>query len=145
MPNSTALLRPDRVRRIDGSFTFIPSRFLHGGFLATLSHAEATLYLFLLLASNRQGVSRYHYDRICMTTGMNGDTYIHARDGLIAKDLLAFDGSRYQLLALPPCPVPPAPPPLTQSHRHSASVDGDARDRIRSLQSVRDILAGLAE
>jgi hypothetical protein len=143
MASSTTPIRPDRIRKIDGSFTFIPSRFLHDGFLASLSHDEAVLYLFLLLASNRHGVSRYHYDRICKTIGMDGDTYVQARNGLVAKELIAFDGSRFQVLALPPHPVVVPTP---------SNVDSDPtdrthapRDRSRSLQSIRDILAGLEQ
>jgi hypothetical protein len=32
-------------------------------------------------------------------------TYLTARNGLIAADLLAFDGRRFQVLSLPPTPV----------------------------------------
>jgi hypothetical protein len=32
----------------------------------------------------------------------NLDEYIAARDGLIEKDLIAFDGSLFQVLSLPP-------------------------------------------
>jgi hypothetical protein len=34
------------------------------------------------------------------------DDYIRARNGLMAKDLLAFDGTRFQVLDLPEKPVP---------------------------------------
>ena len=46
-----APLVPERVRRIAGqSFSFIPHRFLHDGFLEALGHDELALYLFLVLA-----------------------------------------------------------------------------------------------
>lgn len=145
MALSTAPICPDRVRQIDGSFTFIPSRFLHGGFLATLNHTEAALYLFLLLASNRHGVSRYHYDRICTTTGMDGDTYLRARDGLIAKDLIAYDNGRFQVLALPPRPIVATCPPPSKTPELGGSVEGSHDDHSRSLQSIREILDSLAK
>ena len=99
-------LVPERIRRIDGqSFAFLPHRFLRDGFLCSLLPDEQRLYLFLVLAADRSGMSFYHYDRICSILEMVGDDYIDARDGLIKKDLIAFDGSRFQVLALPAKPV----------------------------------------
>lgn len=97
---------PERIRRIDGqSFAFLPHRFLREGFLCSLTADEQRLYLFLVLAADRHGISFYHYDRICSILEMVVDDYIDARNGLLAKDLLAFDGSRFQVLSLPPKPV----------------------------------------
>ena len=62
-----APVQPDRVRRIERGFAFVPNRFLHGGFFASLSHTERSLYFFLVLAGDRNGVSYYSYDRICTT------------------------------------------------------------------------------
>src|SRR5690606_5797195 len=62
-----APIRPERVRRTEGGFAFIPNRFLHGGFFASLDHLERSLYLFLVLAGDRNGVSYYAYDKICAT------------------------------------------------------------------------------
>jgi hypothetical protein len=39
-----APILPDRIRRPEGGFAFIPNRFLHGGFFASLSHVERSLY-----------------------------------------------------------------------------------------------------
>lgn len=99
------ILNHDRIRCIDGSFSFIPHRFLLEGFLASLNQKELLLYLFLVLASDRNGLSYYSYDRICTLLQFNLDEYIAARDGLIKKDLIAFDGSLFQVLALPSEPV----------------------------------------
>ena len=99
------ILNHDRIRRIDGGFSFIPHRFLLEGFLAALNQQELLLYLFLVLASDRNGLSYYSYDRICTLLQLNLDEYIAARDGLIEKDLIVFDGSLFQVLALPPKPV----------------------------------------
>jgi hypothetical protein len=104
--------RPDRVRRIDGGFAFIPNRFLHDGFFASLGHLERSLYLFLVLAGDRNGVSFYSYERICTALEVSVDDYFLARNGLIEKDLIAFDGTRFQVLSLPPAPVFITRPPL---------------------------------
>lgn len=108
-------IRPDRVRSTQGGFAFLPNRFLHGGFFSSLNHPERSLYLFLVLAADRQGMSYYRHDRICSTLEMTLDEYLLVRDSLIAKDLIAFDGSRFQVLSLPKSPVvQPRPPLLTQ-------------------------------
>lgn len=103
-------LVPERVRRIAGQgFGFIPHRFLGDGFLSSLDRDELALYLFLVLAANRHGVSFYGYDAICELLHMPAECYIEARKRLIDKDLIAFDGTRFQVLSLPDQPQPPPP------------------------------------
>jgi hypothetical protein len=89
--------RPDRVRRIDRGFAVIPNRFLHEGFFASLGHVERSLYFFLVIAGDRDGVSFYGPDRICATLEISLDDYLAARNSLITKDLVAFDGARLQV------------------------------------------------
>ncbi len=100
-----SLLVPQRARTIQGSFAAIEHRFLRDGFLQNLTHHEMVLYLFLSLAADRNGISIYSYDRICTILDLRVDDYIQARDALIERDLLAFDGHRFQLLSLPVKPV----------------------------------------
>ena len=99
------ILNPKRVRHINGGFSFIPHRFLTDGFLASLDQKELLLYLFLILASDRHGLSFYSYDSICSLLQMRIDQYIEARDSLIEKDLIAFDGTLFQVLNLPAKPI----------------------------------------
>ena len=96
------ILNPDRLRHIKGGFSFIPHRFLTDGFLASLSQTELLLYLFLVLVGDRHGVSFYAYDSICTLLQFSLEDYIEARNGLIDKDLIAFDGAIFQVLDLPP-------------------------------------------
>lgn len=95
------MICPDRIRKITGTFGFIEHRFLKDGFFYSLTHHELLLYFFLVLAADRDGLSFYGYDRICTFLKITLDEYIQARDGLIAKDTLAFDGRTFQLLSLP--------------------------------------------
>ena len=90
-----------RVRRIEGSFAFLPHRFLRQDFFASLTKNELALYVFLVLVSDRDGLSFYSYDRICSTLEIVPDDYLDARNGLLDKDLIAFDGTRFQVLSLP--------------------------------------------
>ena len=99
------VLVADRIRRIDGGFSFIPHRFLTDGFLKALSQQELLLYIFLVMAADRYGLSFYSYDRICSLLRMTLEQYSAARDGLIEKDLIAFDGTLFQVLSLPANPA----------------------------------------
>jgi hypothetical protein len=100
-------LVPERVRRLKGSFAAIEHRFLRDGFWQSLSHQELLLYFFLVLVGDRDGVSFYSYDRIMTLLEFRLDEYIQARDALITKDLIAFDGHLFQVLSLPQAPIFP--------------------------------------
>lgn len=95
------VLNTERIRRIGGGFAFIPHRFLTGGFMSALGPDELLLYLLLVLAADRYGLSFYGYDKICSLLEMDLERYIDARDGLIGQDLIAFDGTLFQVLSLP--------------------------------------------
>jgi hypothetical protein len=111
------IIDKERIRRIDGGFAFIPHRFLTGGFVNDLSPDQLLLYFFLILAADRFGLSFYSYDKICTLLEMSLDQYVEARCALIKKELIAFDGTVFQVLALPEPPKksdPQQPHPLEQ-------------------------------
>jgi hypothetical protein len=129
------LIRPDRVRHIGkGGFAFIPNRFLHEGFFESLTQHERSLYFFLVLAADRRGVSYYAYDRICSGLRSSLDDYILARNSLIDMDLVAFDGTAFQVLALPASPVSRRRPPLR------SSGDLERHDPATIRQQILDAL-----
>ncbi len=99
------IINPERVRQIEGGFSYIPHRFITDGFLTSLTQKEFLLYLFLVLVSDRYGLSFYSYDAICSLLQFTLDQYILSRDGLMEKDLIAFDGILFQVLDLPPKPL----------------------------------------
>ena len=126
------VLNPNRVRCIERGFSFIPHRFLTDGYLASLSQQELLLYFFLVLVSDRQGLSFYSYDAICSLLQFSADDYIRARDALIEKDLIASDGTLFQVLDLPVMPpagagrgLRPHQPKLR--HRIGQTPQGDRR------------------
>lgn len=133
--NQRPPIRSDRVRKIIGGFAFVPHRFLHDGFIASLAPREIELYFFLVVAGDRQGLSFYHYDRICSLLQMSLDEFIEARNGLIRKDLVAFDGTRFQVLSLPERPLVELADPL-QIPNDPSSRDG-ATIRQAILRSLR--------
>ena len=91
----------NRIRKIDGSFAWISHSFLRRGFFTSLTQNELLMYFFLVLVADRQGLSYYHYDKICSLLCFSVDDYIVVRDQLIEKDLIAFDGNFFQVLSLP--------------------------------------------
>ncbi len=124
-------IRADRVRQIDGSFAFLPHRFLRDGFWASLDHHELRLYVLLVLVADRQGMSFYFDDRLAAILRLVLDDFLAARAGLLRKDLVAYDqvGPRYQVLSLPPRPVVTTTATV-ESHNQAAAP---ARELIRDF------------
>ena len=83
--------QPHRVRKIQGSFGWVDHRLLRQGHIRSLTPDDLGLYLFLILAANRDGVSFYRKDKICDTLGFSWDRFEEARRRLVERDLIAFD------------------------------------------------------
>lgn len=108
--------QPDHVRKIDGSFAWIDHRLLRNGYLAVMAHEEQALYLFLVLAADRHGVSFYRKEKICDLLDLDFGQFDVARDRLIDLQLIAFEpygaatpNGHYQVL-----PVDGQPPDFAQ-------------------------------
>ncbi len=131
---------PERVRSIAGQgFCFVPHRFLRDGFFAALAADELLLYLVLILAGDRHGVSFYHQDSLCSLLQVPFHRYMAARNGLIDKDLVAFDGTRLQVLSLPARPKRIPARPL----RTASDFEGEDPATIRQL--IRSSLGSVVE
>jgi hypothetical protein len=126
-----------RVRSPQGqTFAFLPHRFLRDGFFCSLCPDQLRLYVFLVLAADRDGISSYGFERICAVLEIDIDAFLLARDSLIRKDLIAFDGRRFQVLSLPDKPVhTPSPPLLTAAQM---ADDDPATVRKAILDSLAD-------
>jgi hypothetical protein len=98
-------LVPERIRKIEGGFGFIPTRFLTGGFFASLSQHEKLIYFLLVLASDRDGLSYYSQEKMSSLLELNLDDFLEGRNGLIKKSLIAFNGLMFQVLSLPAKPL----------------------------------------
>ena len=84
------LPQPQRVRKIEKSFAWIDHRLLRHGFLPVMTHQDQSLYLFLVLAADRNGVTFYRKEKICDCLGLDFQQFEVARDRLIGMKLLAF-------------------------------------------------------
>ncbi len=130
------LLVPDRVRRIEGGFSFIPHAFLIGGFVTGLSQYELLLYFMLIVVGDRQGLSYYSQEKLCLLLRMSIDDLILARNGLIAKSLIGFDGFMFQVLSLPDKPVSESSRPLI------CPADFERHDRLTIRRIIEQSLKG---
>jgi hypothetical protein len=126
------LLDPPRLRKIQGSFSWIDHRLITGGFLADLSTMEILLYLFLVAVCDRNGISFYHQDKIASLLKIDLASLGKARESLIHRSLLAYELPLYQILSLPARPVAPLPP-----------EEIITRERQTALQAIRKIQGAL--
>jgi hypothetical protein len=86
--------------------------------------------VFLVVVADRNGLSYYGFDKICTLLGLCIDDYLLARNGLIEKDLLAFDGHLYQVLSLPNKPALDAAKRLKNKKDMTASDPATIRQLI---------------
>lgn len=95
--------RPDRIRSIRGSFSWIDHRFLRQGFDRGLTRLDKLLYFVLIAVSNRDGVSFYSDERLAEILEIrHAHELSGARNELVARGLIAFEEGLYQVLDLPP-------------------------------------------
>jgi len=97
-------IRPERLRSIPRSFSWIDRELLHRGFLARLEPQEISLYFFLALVSGPEGTSFYSHATIAKILKLSLDEVLAALRGLVVKDLVAFSYPTFQVLSLPEGP-----------------------------------------
>ena len=110
MPTKTPLPipAPDRVRRPPRSFAWIDHHLRSSGLLPMLDPPEIGLYLFLVLAADKDGLSCWRLDRIEREMPcFDRSALWKARDRLLELDLVAFTPWRasdpdgvYQVLSI---------------------------------------------
>src|SRR5499433_4476405 len=140
--------RPDRLRSIRGSFSWIDHRFLREGFDQGLTRLEKLLYFVLVAVSNQDGVSFYSDARLEELLDIRFPHELDgAREELVARDLIAYEGGIYQVLDLPSSSRKTLGccPPLTgQALRSSPSLPrlrkGALRDAAADLESIQKLL-----
>ena len=114
--------QPQRVRRIEKSFAWVDHRLLRNGYVQVMDHPDQALYLFLVLAADRYGVSFYRQEKICDILGLDFGPFRVARDRLIDLKLIAFEP--YSVL----CP---------NGHYQVLPIDRMAPDGVGAMLGVR--------
>jgi len=84
--------QPKNIRNIKGSFAWIDHRLIRNGLLKVMIHDDMVLYLFLILAADRNGVSFYRKEKICEAVSLDFSQFEIAKDRLINMKLIAFEG-----------------------------------------------------
>jgi hypothetical protein len=125
-----SLISTEQRRVLAPPFAWVDRRFLLQGFLDTLQPNENLLYFFLILAADRDGLSFYSYDKICRLLKLDLEDYLAARNSLLDKQLLAFDGRQFQVLALPKAPRPQLSLSVPRSSGSEAQAFGELLRRL---------------
>ena len=95
-------LCPQRVRKTPPQFSWLDQRLVRERHIESLTHAAATLYLFLVVVADSQGLSYYSDGSIMSRLSMDAPTLEQARRNLIGAGLVAFKPPLYQVLSLDP-------------------------------------------
>ena len=123
------LLRPQRLRRIPPSFSWVDHRLVRHHYLPRADHSAWALYLFLLTVADVQGLSFYSDRAIGQHLKMDAVALSAARQQLVQVDLIAYQKPLYQVLALPEDPKASIP-----SSPRSGQVQSVAEVLRRALQ-----------
>jgi hypothetical protein len=93
-------LRPDRLRQIPPSFSWVDHRLVRHEHLRHADQRAWALYLFLVTVADVQGLSYYSDAAIARHLNLDFVGLAAARQQLIQADLLAYQKPLYQVLAL---------------------------------------------
>lgn len=157
----TRLAKPidtTRVRRIEGSFSWIDHRFIP--MMADLGRDENLLYLWLVAVGDRYGVSFYSDEKTASRIKLAVREIEAARRGLMARGFIAWRDGVSQVLTLPAdnqpeerknhvverrvddpdplsegCPGPVAPADREEARNLSQRI---VQDILRQLERARD-------
>lgn len=96
------LLRPERLRQVPPSFSWIDHRLVRLNLLSQRSHCALALYFFLLAVADAQGLSYYSDKAVCRHLSMTLEDLARARRELVQAGWIAFEKPLYQALSLEP-------------------------------------------
>jgi hypothetical protein len=96
------ILVPARLRRLpETGWSWVDRRFVRER-MAHLSREAVLLYFFLSAVADRHGVSFYGDGTLACLLRMTVPALIHAREELLAHDLIAHEVRFTQVLSMPP-------------------------------------------
>ena len=121
------LLRPERLRRVPGQFSWIDQRLVREGYLQRCGPEALALYLLLVTVADAQGLSYYGDASVCRLRSIRPEHLQSARAVLLGAGLIAYERPLYQVLALDP----PRPPRCDGIQTVQAALE-----RVRALQPL---------
>jgi hypothetical protein len=96
------ILVPARLRRPPATgWSWVDRRFV-SEHVEYLSREAVLLYFFLSAVSDRSGLSFYSDGTLASLLRMTPPAIVHARNELLAHDLVAYEAPLAQVLSLPP-------------------------------------------
>jgi hypothetical protein len=101
--------RPDRLRRIPPSFSWVDHRLVRQNRLRECDPTTWALYLFLVTVADEQGLSYYSEASLCRFLRVDFTVLSEARQQLIQNDLVAYKKPLYQVLDLDSATIASAP------------------------------------
>lgn len=93
-------LRPDRLRQIPPSFSWVDHRLVRHHYLRRAEPRAWALYLFLVTVGDVHGLSYYSDAAIGRHLNLEAAALAAARQQLLQADLIAYQKPLYQVLAL---------------------------------------------
>ena len=104
MPKDVPPIDLHRIRKIQGSFSWIDHRFITDRWLVSLSREALLLYFFWVTVGDRHGVSFYSNEKTAAWLKLSIPEILQGRTELVAHGLLAYRRGVVQVLALPEVP-----------------------------------------
>ena len=102
-------LRPDRLRRIPPSFSWVDHRLIREHHLRGCNPCAWALYLFLITVADSQGLSYYSDASASRILQVDPVALTHARQQLLQSPLIAYRKPLYQVLDLEPSTISESP------------------------------------
>jgi hypothetical protein len=130
---SKRLVDAARRRRVPRQFSWVDQRLVRDGHIGRCSHSALALYLFLVTVCDAEGLSYYAEQSLCGRLNMSADALRQSRCELLSAGLIAYEHPLYQVLALDPQPLMPAP--SGAAHR-SVGGQGEAVSIGQVLQTI---------
>jgi hypothetical protein len=117
-------LRPDRLRQIPTSFSWVDHRLVRHDYLRRAEPRAWALYLFLTTVADVHGLSYYSDAAIGRHLNLDASALGTARAQLVQADLIAYQKPLYQVLALP------------EDSRTTADATAPRTGQVRSLGDI---------
>ena len=117
------LLRPDRLRQIPKSFSWVDHRLIRQQYLQGCDPMAWALYLFLVTVADVQGLSYYSEAAITRHLKIDALSLRAARQQLEQAQLIAYRQPLYQVLALPEPSQTPALPTTARGDQAQSAAE----------------------